>query len=69
MAKTGLEMTVIGNVGDIEYDRQHDDDQKHELTNPSQDPWYRILATITGLLVPDPCHHHKFQPFQCPPHT
>lgn len=33
MAKTGLEMTVIGNVGDIEYDRQHDDDQKHELTN------------------------------------
>lgn len=25
---------VIDNIGDIEYDRQHDDDdQKHELTN------------------------------------
>lgn len=44
MAKTGSEIAVINDIGDvIEYDPEHDDDQRRELAN----------ATIVGVLQLD----------------
>jgi len=52
MAKTGVEMTVIDNIGDIEYDRQHDYDEKHELTNVATAGIIQLDSYQIGIDLP-----------------